>query len=140
MRWTLCAMLLAIAIVASALGVYQCFWDASHPNHPLLLGIFILLICVTVVAAISATSRKRAASLGSALFGIAYLICVLKCGFGLETIDDSRWLSKNTLIGFALYGISFLASHLCIMVMRPSETVEQLHSKEPSSGPVSNGL
>ncbi len=145
MRWPLSALLLATAIVASAFGVFRCFWDPSHPNHQILLGTFILLICVAIVAALFGKSPLRGAFFGASLFGIAYLICVLKCGFGLETIYDSQWLAKNTTIGFALFGISFLASQLSIMVTWPSTTAEgsrttehQSHPLEPAIGPVSN--
>lgn len=124
MRWSLSALLLAIAIIASALGVYRCFWDPTHPNHPILLGAFILLICVALVAAIFSRLPVRGAFCGAALFGIVYLICVLHCGFGLDSIYDAQWLARNTKIGFALFGISFLTSQLTMMLIAPRVTAK----------------
>src|SRR4029079_11250005 len=88
MRWNLSALLLATAIVASGFGVYRGFWDPTNPNHAILLGAFILLNCTAVVAAVFGNTRLRGACCGAALFGTAYLICVLHCGFGLDTIYD----------------------------------------------------
>jgi hypothetical protein len=114
-------MLLAVAVVASVLGVYRIFWNPAHPNHQMLLGAYILLTCVAVIASIPPRSRLRGAFLGASLFGSFYFVFVLKCGFGLETIHDSKSLANNTVIGFALFGVSFLASQLCVLLVWPRE-------------------
>lgn len=139
-------MFLAIAVVASVLGVYRSFWDASRPNHQVLLGGFIGLTCVAIVAAIPAQSRLRGGFLGASLFGIGYLICVLKGGLGLETIYDSQALAKNTILGFALFGVSFLASQLGAMVAWPRamtsvpRNAEHSQPREPAGSPGERGV
>jgi hypothetical protein len=146
MRWPLSALMIAIAIAASACGVFTAFWDASHPNHVLLLGTFILLVCVSTVAALFGKASLRCPFIGASLFGTAYLVFVLHCGFGLETIHDSEWLARNTKLGFALFGISFLASQLSQMVAWPNSQSqsarivdEQSHALEPAAGSDSSG-
>ncbi len=145
MRWPLSAMLLAITVAASAFGVFTAFWDASHPNHVLLLGAYILLVCVCTVAAVFGNKLLRGAFAGASLFGTAYLICVLHGGFGLETIHDSEWLARNTKLGLALLGIAFLASQLSQLVYWPRTQAqstrfvgEQPHALERANGPDSN--
>lgn len=125
MRWSLSAMLLAITIIASAFGVYRAFWIDNFTNHSLLLGAFILLLCVAIVAAIPQGSRLRTAFTGTALFGSLYLVCVLRAGFGLANLNDWQTQEHNTKVGFALMGISFLATRLCIILQTPSQAAEQ---------------
>ena len=143
MRWTLSAMLLGITIIASGLGVYRCFWDPTHPNHPILLGVFLLLTCVAVVAAVFGKATLRGSFFGASLFAASYLIVVLRGGFGLETIYDAEWVARNTKIGFALLGISLLASHLTIMATRPNAAAAKRRigrqpPPEPANGRDSN--
>lgn len=142
MRWPLSALLLAIAILASVLGVFTSFWDSTHPNHVLLLGMFILAVCVSTVASVFGAASLRCAFVGASLFGAAYLIFVLHCGFGLETIHDSSWLARNTKMGFALLGISFFASHLLQMIAWQNSqspctriVAEQTHALERANEP-----
>jgi hypothetical protein len=120
MRWTLSAMLLAVAIAASGLGIYRGFWDPTRPNHPVLLGVYLILICMSATVAVFGRSTLRGTFFGVALFGTTYLICVLRGGFGLDTIHDAEWLARNTKIGFALLGVSWLASQLLVMTVRPT--------------------
>lgn len=143
MRWPLSALLLsalllAMAIVACAFGAFSTFGDPSHPNHEFLLGVFILLICVSAVAAVFGLASLRGAFIGTSLFGVAYLIIVLHCGFGVETNHDSKWLASSKELGFALFGISFLASKLSQIVTWPSTNPlssqivnEESHALEP---------
>lgn len=145
MRWPLSAVLLAVTIVASAFGVFTAFWDASHPNHALLLGAFLLIVCVSTVGAMYGTTSMRCAFVGASLFGAAYLIFVLHGGFGLETIHDSNWLARNTKMGFALLGISFLASHLLQIIACQSSQSQgtniadgQSHKLEHANEPASD--
>ncbi|HUY93189.1 MAG TPA: hypothetical protein VMV10_30955 [Pirellulales bacterium] len=121
MRWTLSAMLLAVAIVASGLGVYHGFWEPSDPNVEILLAAFLMLICLSATAAVFGRSMLRGAFFGVALFGTAYLICVLHGGFDFESYaNGAEWLARHTKIGFALLGVSFLASQLIVMTARPN--------------------
>ena len=135
MRWPLSALLLAITIAACSLGVITAFWKDSHPNHPLLMGVYILTICVSTVAAIFGTSSFRGAFAGVSLFGTAYLIFVLHGGFGLVTIHDSEWLASNTKLGLALMGIAFLASKLTQLVSWPSSELQSntIFKEEPKA-------
>lgn len=130
MRWSLSALLLVMAIVACAFGIFTAFWDRSHPNHTILLGAFILLVTVSSVAAVFGSETFRVAFIGASIFGIAYLIFVLHCGFGLETIYDSEHLARNTKIGFAWLGVSFLASKLAQMTTWPNSTSQTTPSHD----------
>lgn len=146
MRWPLSALLLAMTIAASALGTITVFWDESHPNHSFLLGGFILLICVCATAAVFGTTTLRGAYVGASLFGGAYLVFVLHCGFGLETIHDSEWLARNTKLGFPLFGIAFLMSMWLQMISWPRSNppsaqavVIDSSSQTPAVGPTVSG-
>ena len=116
MRWSISALLLLIAIVACAAGLFNSFWDSTHPNHPLLLGAYLVLNSVSTVAAVTGPKALRSAFTAGSIFGTLYLITVLHCGIGLETIHDSLWLAKNTKLGIVLYVITFLATLLVRMV------------------------
>lgn len=120
MRWTLSAMFLTVAIVASGLGVYHGFWEPGSPNVGILLAVFLMLVCLSATAAVFGRSTLRGTFVGVALFGTAYLICVLHGGFGVETIYDAEWLAENTKIGFALLGVSLLTSQFIVMTVRPN--------------------
>ncbi len=119
MKWTLSTLLMAVATCAAVFAVYRMAWESARTNHFVLLGAYLLVTCVAIVAAASPQSRWRSGFIGAALFGVAYLACVLKGGFGLETIYDAQALAKYTRLGLALLGVAFLATQLCTMLVRP---------------------
>jgi len=113
-------MLVATALVAAAFGVYGTFSDAPYPNDTILVGAFIVLVCVSTTAGIFGPTSMRWVFVSGSLFGTMYFIFVLHGGFGVNSDLDSARLEKNAKLGFALFGISLLASKLLQLVGRPT--------------------
>ena len=122
MNWNLRTVLLAVAVVAALLAVWRGFWEATRTNHHLLLGLYLLLVLSAAVTACRPGAELRGGLIGASLFGVVYLVCVLKGGFGLENIYDAQALAKYTRLGFALLGLSFLVTQLSTMLLSPSAT------------------
>jgi hypothetical protein len=85
-----------------------------------LLGAYLVITAAVVVAAAPKAARWRGGFLGASIFGVAYLVCVLKGGFDLETIYDSQRLVRTVKLGLALLPIAFLLSQLGAMLAWPS--------------------
>jgi len=130
--WNLRTVFLAVATVAAFLGVFSGFWNRSHPNHELLLGVYILLVSAIAVVTFPAHARFRNGLLAACVFGVVYFICVLKGGFGIYTIQDSRGLVKNTLMGCSLIAVSFMVAQLVTTVFLPGRVTpeNQEHAAE----------
>jgi hypothetical protein len=131
MRFSLAALLLLVAIVAASVATATTFWDPGNTNYPLLLGVFLLVVCLSIVSAIFGGVKFRPAFAGTSLFGIVYLVFVLQGGFGLQYIQDAQAMVKKTTIGFPLLGIAFLATHFIVMVLGPPANKERNNIDPP---------
>ena len=119
MVWQLRTILLSIAVIAATLALFRAFWEPLKTNHDLLLGLYLVVLSACAVASIRRTASFHGGLLGTLLFGVAYLICSLQAGFGLETIYDSQALARNAILGLALLGVAFLTSQLLTSVVWP---------------------
>ena len=111
-----------MAVISGFLGIFVGFWDSSGPNHHLLLGVYLLLVSSITVASLSPKVLFPYGLRGASLFGICYLLIVLRGGFGLETIYDSQTLERKTIIGFGLIGLAFFTSHFWTILLTPGAT------------------
>lgn len=126
MRWRLNSLFLATATIAAALAVFSTGNKVGHPNHPLYLGIY--LVVLSAIAAIAVYGRRfRGAAFAATLFGSVYLLCVLHGGFGLKTINDAEWLAGNAKLGLGLVGLSFLVGLLILRLIGSNEQEHQQH-------------
>jgi hypothetical protein len=100
-------LLLAVTIVAAGLGVHLGMAKQSQPVYPLWLGWYLLALAVATVLACGKPGARMAYQI-SATFGWAYLICVLRAGFGLVGGFDAIWLVGNAQLGLGLLGVSLL--------------------------------
>ena len=126
MRWSLRALLLIIAVVATALGIIQTFWISGSPigaNYRLFLAFYLLLLAVAIVSAIPAAARFRAGFIGASIFGALYLLCVLNAGFGGLDYSAASVFVKRTLLGYAMLGLSFMTAQLTAMLVWPGSDV-----------------
>jgi hypothetical protein len=122
-------MLVAIAALGAA--TYVTFWDSSNTNYALILGIYVLVVSLTTTGAIFSGPRFRPAFVATSLFGTAYLVFVLKGGFGLQYFHDAQALVKSTTAGFLLLATAFLSTQLFVMVTRQSSDKEQRNGDPP---------
>lgn len=131
MRFSLASLLLLVAIAAVYLATATAFWEPAGTNYSLLLGFFLLAICLAGVSAFFGGAKYRPAFAGASVFGVAYLAFVLKGGFGLKFIQDAQALARNSMIGFPLLVIAFLATHWIVMITTPLADKERNNSEPP---------
>jgi hypothetical protein len=123
MKWSLRAMLLLTAIVGTALGVSRMFWVPTAPNHNLFLGFYLVLLAATGVAAFPRATPLRPGFMGAFIFGILYLVCVLNAGFGVMSYSQAQVFAQETVVGYALLGLSFMTSQLCAILVWPKNEI-----------------
>lgn len=124
-RFSLAALLTAVALVGGTFGVVGGFWSSRGANYALQLGLFLGCVTTASVGAYFCRPNARPALLGFAAFGWAYLAFVLHGGYGMvggATIYVARSIAEQSQMGIALAVLAALATHLCYLLFgkRPS--------------------
>lgn len=125
MKYSIRTILLAVAAIATLLGVFQGMWAEGLQNQQLFLGVYILLVSAIAVAAIPAHAHCRGGLFGASAFGVIFFISVLKGGFGIETMNDAVRHVKDVKIGYALIVVSFLVSQCFTTLVWPARVPEE---------------
>ena len=116
MQWSLRALFLAVAVAALTFGVWRWFWRPTLPNHDLILAFYLVLLSAITVSAFAVNTRFRGGLIGATVFGVAYLACILRGGFGVKSYQDALVFGRDVNLGLALLLVSFLLSQLCAML------------------------
>jgi hypothetical protein len=124
MQWSLRALFLVVAVAALTFGVWRWFWRTTLPNHDMILAFYLVLLSAIAVAALSANARFRGGLIGASVFGVAYLACVLRGGFGVQSYQDALLFVRDVYLGLALLLVSFLLPQLCTMLFWSNRTPE----------------
>ena len=112
MTFNLRTLLLAVTVVAGMLGTWVGFWHPKGSNYQLYLATYLLILSSVTVIAIHRGKFLRAGFSGSAVFGLLYFIGVLKCGFGVATMNEALSFIKSIWIGSAFMALAFLAAEI----------------------------
>jgi len=124
MKLALRDLLMVVAAIGAILGAHLAFWSTTTPNHPLLVGWYLMAAVVVSVLALRGNVALRNSFQATAIFAWAYFIFVLKAGWFLETIHDSMWLTKYTQVGLALCGVCLLVSYAATALARSGKPAE----------------
>jgi hypothetical protein len=120
MRWSIRQLLLLVATVGVALVLIKLRWNELY----LTFTVYLLLIALSIVAAIRLQSAIRAGFTGSATFGILYLICVLKAGLPFKDFSAFVEFNRHTQMGMEFLALAFLASSLVASFVAPDRVSE----------------
>ncbi len=109
MRWSITSILLAITIIASTIATLRTFYVTNQSTTGLCMGLFVLLVGISIHAAVGKYKRFRDGFSAAAIFGILYLISMFLFAIVNRNVKyvDSL-LETNFKIGLALLGLAFL--------------------------------
>jgi hypothetical protein len=117
LKWSLRQVLLLVATVAIGLFIFR-----THLPQPYFtFAFYLMLTSIAIVEAIRARGPLRAGFLGTSIFGIFYLVCVLKGGLEIKTYSGFQEFNQKTEMGLAFLSLAFLIAYLCAMFAWPSD-------------------
>jgi len=108
MKYSLRSLMIGVTLVCVGLGIHLAFRSDSHPNYTLWLGWYLVAASLLSAVCVSKDIALRGAYLATAIFGWAYLVFVLKAGFGIETMSQAYEFAVSTRMGLAFMGVCFL--------------------------------
>jgi len=113
MRWSLGLLLFVVLIIGLALGIHRIFWGhSSYFDSRILFTAYVSVLTTASLGAYYARQRWRRLWLGYSLFGWAYLVLVLRGGFGFTPDVYAENLSKFCVLGLLMGLICALIAHL----------------------------
>jgi hypothetical protein len=108
MKYSLRSLMIAVTLVCVGLGIHLAFRSNSDSNYQLWLGWYLVAASLLSAVCISKDIGLRGAYLATAIFGWAYLVFVLKAGFGIESMSQAYELAISTRMGLAFMVVCFL--------------------------------
>ena len=120
MQWNIRSFLILTAIVGGLLSIVRAFWVPNIPNYQILLAIYLLVLTALVVSTVPTGAKFRGGLIGAVLFGIAFLVLVLKGGLAVQSMVEGVQFVRDAYLGFLLWPIAFLLSHLLTTIIWPT--------------------
>jgi hypothetical protein len=129
--WKVSDLLLLVLSTGMAFGAFRYFWQpAPHPNTTLFLASYLALLAMASLGAFLGKPALRRPCQGFAAFGWLNLVCVLKGGFGIETIYDAQGVVEGSQMGMAFGAICALVA---AWVLEPPRGAEAPAEPAPGS-------